>query len=56
MERNADTEETSPIALADNDGSLTDKVCYLFRSSLLTGTVNTLFAQLIPHLPPLFFS
>ena len=27
-DRSADTEETSSIALADNDGSLTDKVCY----------------------------
>lgn len=47
MDRNADTEEASSIALADDDGSLTDKVCCLFLSSLLTGPGNTLFAQLV---------
>ena len=39
IERNADSEEAN--ALADNPGSLTKKVCYLFISSLLPAPGDT---------------
>ena len=44
MDRNAVTEEASSIALRENDGSFTDKVCWLFLSSLYPPRRATLIA------------